>query len=74
MDYRPNSKRNVGGKMKISKTAEAYILCGLAIIAYPFVRLFQKIKGKCKKKECPDCEHFVGCESYGRVCGKYEGQ
>ena len=32
--------------MKISKTVEAYILCGLAIIAYPFVRLFQKITEK----------------------------
>lgn len=58
--------------MKTSKITEAYILCGLAIIAYPFVRLLQVIKRKFKKKECLDCHHFVGCESYGRVCGKYE--
>ncbi len=57
--------------MKISKTAEAYILCGLAIIVYPFVRLFQKIKNK-RKNQCLKCHHFVGCESYGQVCGKYE--
>ena len=28
--------------MKMSKTIEAYLLCGLAILFYPIIRLFMK--------------------------------
>lgn len=38
--------------MKISKYIEARILCGLAIVCYPFIRLFEIIEQKiCKENK-----------------------
>ena len=42
--------------MRISKTTEAYILCTLAVMVYPFVRLFYIIKEQSLKKKYTESE------------------
>jgi hypothetical protein len=37
--------------MKISKTAEARVLCGLSVIFYPFIRLWFIIKEHFKRRK-----------------------